>query len=400
MIERANKKRYTLLIYLMLAVAVITAYEPMRHNDFINYDDTVYVTKNPHITGGLTAKSVIRAFTSPHFYMYHPLTTLSHMLDCELFGLEPFWHHADSLLFHTFSTLLLFWVLKRMTGAVWASAFVAAVFALHPLQVDSVAWVAERKSVLSGFFWILTIAAYIRYAERPRAGRYLLVVIVYILALLSKPVVVTLPFVLLLLDYWPLRRFESKTGKNSGSEKPQYKQFSSKYLVIEKLPLFILSVILSVVTFVAQRGGGAVMSLADRPVKYRLANAFIAYSKYVEKFVWPHKLAIFYPHPDKTVSIVSSVVCALVLLFLTATFIYLGRRKRYLTVGWLWFVGVLVPVIGIVQVGSQKMADRYMYIPVIGLSVIIAWGIQDIAKKLNTTARYIFIHTAHNSSIC
>lgn len=241
MTEHAHKRPCLLLIYLMLVASVILAYEPMRHNEFISYDDPDYVTENPHITGGLTAKSIIWAFTSPHYHMYHPLTSLSHMLDCQLFGLEPLWHHADSLLFHTLNALLLFWVLKRMTGAVWASAFVAALFALHPLQVDAVAWVAERKTVLSGFFWILTMAAYVRYFERPTLGRYVPVIIVYVLALMSKPVVVTLPFVLLLLDYWPLRRLRTNSAQNEESGKLQYRQFSAKWLIVEKLPLFILS---------------------------------------------------------------------------------------------------------------------------------------------------------------
>ncbi len=382
MAGHAHKNRYTFLIYVMLVAAVVVAYEPMRHNDFISYDDPHYVTGNPHITGGLTAKSVIWAFTNPHYHMYHPLTSLSHMLDCELFGLEPLWHHADSLLFHALNTLLLFWVVKRMTGAVWPSAFVAAIFALHPLQVDSVAWVSERKSVLSGFFWILTMAVYLRYSERPTLGRYVLVIIVYVLALMSKPVVITLPFVLLLLDYWPLGRLRTRSAENEEPGKLRYRQFSTGRLVMEKLPLFILSAILSVITFVVQRIGGAVSPLAMIPVKYRIANVFLAYLKYIEKFIWPHKLAIFYPHPANRIPMVTAGICALVFIIISVRCFQLGRRKKYLAVGWLWFVGMLVPVIGIVQVGAQAMADRYMYIPMIGLLIMIAWGADEASAKL------------------
>ncbi len=381
MTAKTHKKLYVLLIYLALLVSVLVAYEPLRRNDFVNYDDDKYITENPHVLAGITRDSVIWAFTEPHFHMYHPLTSLSHMLDCELFGLNPFWHHASSLLFHMLNALLLFWVVKRMTGFVWASAFVAAVFALHPLQVDSVAWVAERKSVLSGFFWILTMAAYVRYAEHPHVGRYFLVAAVYALALMSKPVVVTLPFVLLLLDYWPLHRLRRKPGENADLGKLRYQQFSAGRLVMEKLPLFILSAILSVITFVVQHSGGIVLPLGRIPVKYRIANAFVAYLKYIEKFIWPHKLAVFYPHPAYRISMVTAVVCALVFILISAMFIYLGRRKRYLAVGWLWFVGMLVPVIGIVQAGDQAMADRYMYIPIIGLLMIIAWGAAELGAK-------------------
>ena len=382
MTEHTHKSRHTFLIYPLLVAAIVLAYEPMRHNDFISYDDPDYVTRNPHITGGLTAESVIWAFTKPHYHMYHPLTSLSHMLDCELFGLDPFWHHAASLFFHMLNALLLFWVLKRMTGAVWASAFVAAIFALHPLQVDSVAWVAERKSVLSGSFWILTMITYVFYSERPGPGRYLLVVVGYVLALLSKPVVISLPFALLLLDYWPLRRIRTKSAENKQSEKPRYRRFSAKRLIVEKVPLLILSAALCVITIFALHGSGAVMPLETIPIRYRIANAFIAYLKYIQNFIWPSKLAVLYPHPADRILMIEAATCALVLISILGLCIYLGNRKRYLPVGWLWFIGTLVPVIGIVQAGAQAMADRYMYVPIIGLLIIIAWGAGEASAKM------------------
>jgi tetratricopeptide (TPR) repeat protein len=315
------------------------------------------------------------------------LTSLSHMLDCQLFGLVPSWHHLTSLLLHIAGTLLLFWVLKRMTGKVWLSAFVAAVFAVHPLQVESVAWVAERKSVLSGFFWMLTIAAYVIYTERPCIGRFLLVVLVFALAALSKPMVVTLPFVLLLLDYWPLGRFQwtHQSGVNtlSKSESVELSSQSSplRCLIAEKIPLFILAAILSIITFIAQRSGGA-MKLTDHvPLEFRIANAFISYLAYIGKMIWPRRLAVFYPHPADEVSVWLAVAAALLLLTPSILVIRSARNRKYLLVGWLWYLGTLVPVIGLVQVGGQARADRYMYLPVIGLLIIIAWGLADLAPK-------------------
>jgi hypothetical protein len=281
--ERAPKKLYVFLIYLVLALATFIVFERLCHSDFVNYDDDVYVTENTHVNGGITADSIFWAFTSPHCHMWHPLTSLSHMLDCQLFGLNPSWHHLTSLLLHIASTLLLFWVLKRMTGAVWLSAFVAAVFALHPLQVESVAWVAERKSVLSGFFWMLTIAAYVLYAERPGIGKYLLVILVFCLAVMAKPMVVTLPFVLLLLDYWPLCRFqwghrnEAETLSQSESVEVNRQSLPPWRLVVEKIPLFILSAVLSVITFIAQKSGRVVVQTELLPLNFRIPNALISY---------------------------------------------------------------------------------------------------------------------------
>jgi tetratricopeptide (TPR) repeat protein len=310
------------------------------------------------------------------------------MLDCQLFDLNPFWHHLTSLLFHVANALLLFWVLKRMTGDVWPSAFVAAVFALHPLQVDSVAWVAERKNVLSTLFWILTVAAYVRYTEHPGIGRYLLVVLAFSLGLMSKPTVVTLPFVLLLLDFWPLGRLQWGRKKRGAqnllqaeSAKVCYQQLSAWRLIREKVPLFILAAILSVITFFVQHTGGAVSPLTKIPLDFRIANAFISYLKYIGKVIWPSRLAIFYPHPAGRFSMAGVVTSALLLVLFSICCIYAARRRRYPAVGWLWYVGTLVPVIGLVQAGAQAMADRYMYIPMIGLLIVIAWGVNELVAE-------------------
>jgi len=385
--DKTSNKYWSLYICLALVLATFIAYEPMRHNGFVNYDDDVYVTENRNVNRGITAESVFWAFTNPHCHMWHPLTSLSHMLDCQLFGLVPFWHHLTSLLLHTAGTLLLFWVLKRMTGKVWASAFVAAAFALHPLQVESVAWVAERKSVLSSFFWMLTIAAYIRYAERPCIGRYLLVILAFCLALMAKPMVVTLPFALLLLDYWPLGRFQwgrqsqKESSMQSESAKVSYQSSSSWLLIVEKIPLFILSAILSVITFIAQKGGRVVVRAEHLPLNSRIANALFSYLTYIGKMIWPSRLAVFYPHPVDTVSIWRVVVAALLLLAVSVWVIRSARSHKYLLVGWLWYLGTLVPVIGLVQVGGQARADRYMYLPMVGLLIIIAWGLGELAAK-------------------
>jgi tetratricopeptide (TPR) repeat protein len=319
--------------------------------------------------------------------MWHPLTSLSHLLDYELFGLEPAGHHLTSLLFHIASTLLLFGILKRMTGAIWASAFVAAAFALHPLNVESVAWVAERMNVLSTFFWLLTIAAYIRYAERPGVGRFLLVVWVFGLSIMTKAMVVTLPFALLLLDYWPLNRLQwRRRVEQEDSSEPQAHQTGSQgvsiwHLLLEKTPLFLLTIGLSTVTYIAQQKGGVMSDLGNVPLKYRAANALVSYVTYIRKMVWPSRLAVFYPHPFDKLPLWQVLASALLLLIITIAVILLIRRRRYPAVGWFWYMGILVPVIGLVQVGSQAMADRYTYLPFIGLFIMIAWGLPDLLAK-------------------
>jgi tetratricopeptide (TPR) repeat protein len=387
MMKRDRNKLYVISICVALALATIIAYEPIHRNDFINYDDDEYVTENPQVTAGITRESLIWAFTTPHVANWHPLTSLSHMLDCQLFGLNAFWHHLVNLLFHIANTLLLFWVLQRMTGAVWASAFVAAAFALHPLHVESVAWVAERKGVLSGFFWMLTMAAYIGYAQRPAIARYMLVFLFFALGLMAKPMVITLPFVLLLLDYWPLERFQlklqtkrntSRKIKSAGLNCP-----SSSFwrLVIEKIPLFVLAIISAVLTLVFQRIGGAIKSTEFLPINLRLANAAVSYIRYIGKMVWPTHLAVFYPHPGANLPLWQPILALMILAGISAVIIHIGRHKRYLTVGWLWYLGTLVPVIGLIQVGSQAMADRYTYLPSIGIFIVVTWGAVELTAQ-------------------
>jgi Flp pilus assembly protein TadD len=382
--NRPLHKNISLLAYGFLVITALAAYWPVLKCEFVKYDDDKYVTENPHVKRGITRESVVWAFKKPHYHMWHPLTSLTHLLDYQLFGLNPTWHHLTSLLFHIASTLLLFGILKRMTAAVWPSLFVAAAFALHPLNVESVAWVSERKNVLSTFFWMLTIAAYIRYTDRSCLGRFLLVVLVFALATLTKPIVVTLPFVLLLLDYWPLGRLQFKrlsdeqdleqaeSGQVDGRRVPLWR------LLVEKIPLFALVTALSAVTFIAQQRGGVMSGWHNVPLKYRLANALVSYVTYISKMVWPTRLAVFYPHPFNKLPIWQVVASVLVLLTVSVAVLWFARRRKYLTVGWLWYLGILIPVIGIVQVGSQAMADRYTYLPFIGLFIMIAWGMYEL----------------------
>jgi Tfp pilus assembly protein PilF len=382
-----NKRQKIIpLVYLTLTLATVVAYEQVRHNDFVSYDDFAYVTENPDVSSGITRNSVIWAFTNVHLGNWHPLTGLSHMLDCQLFGLEASWHHLTNLFFHVANTLLLFAVLKRITGAVWRSAFVAAAFVLHPLHVESVAWIAERKDVLSGFFWMLTVAAYIRYAQRPAIPKYLLVVLAFTLGLMAKPMLVTLPFVLLLLDYWPLRRFQWSSQGISGVSPPlevveaSCKKATTYRLITEKIPLFVLTAASSVVTFMAQKSQGAIMAMEILPIKERLANVPVSYVSYIGKMIYPTNLAVLYPiYKDSPAW--QPIVSLLLLAVISAAVIYAARRRTYLAVGWLWYIGTLVPVIGLVQVGSQAMADRYTYLPSIGIFIMVAWGAADLVVK-------------------
>jgi len=371
------------LICLFLIVVIFAVFWQVRTHEFLKYDDQVYVTDNSHVKAGLTLKSVIWAFTTTHAANWHPLTWLSHMLDCQLYGLKPAGHHLTSLLLHILNTLLLFLVLKRMTGALWGSSFVAALFALHPLHVESVAWVAERKDVLSTFFWILTMWTYVRYTKRPRLNRYWLVLLSFALGLMSKPMLVTLPFVLLLVDYWPLGRlqFRPLSGPhrlNTDKSKDTSDQGSFVLrLVLEKAPFFVLAAVSSFLTFFVQRSGGAVASLGLVPLETRVANALVSYVSYIGKMIWPHRLAVFYPYPDMFPA--WQVAGAVLLLGCVTLLVILGaRRWPYLMVGWLWYLGTLVPVIGLVQVGEQAMADRYTYVPLIGPFIMIAMGVSDI----------------------
>ncbi|MCG6917595.1 MAG: tetratricopeptide repeat protein [Deltaproteobacteria bacterium] len=356
----------------------------MRNHNFIRLDDDEYVTENSHVNTGLSWDNITWAFTSTHAANWHPVTWLSHMLDCELFGLNPKGHHLTSILFHLLNTLLLFLILQRMTGTLWRSGFVAGLFALHPLHVESVAWVAERKDVLSTFFMFLTLWSYIWYVERPGLYRYLLIILFFTLGLMAKPMLVTLPFVLLLLDYWPLERIQlcQSDLSHPGQSQPaiNHKKLRTRALglLLEKTPLFVLAAVSSLITFLVQRSGGAVGALEIYPFHIRIANALLSYLLYITKMIWPQNLAVLYPHPGQSLPMWQAAGAGLLLLVISIVVIRAGRRYPYLPVGWLWYLGTLVPVIGLVQVGSQAMADRYTYVALIGLFVIIAWGVTDL----------------------
>jgi len=383
--ERESVRWHDLLIYLLLLIATLAVYSQVRNFDFVNYDDREYISTNARVRAGLNAESLAWAFTTGYGGNWFPLTWLSHMLDCRLFGLDSGLHHLTSVLIHALSTLLLFALLKRMTGSRWSSAFVAFLFALHPLHVESVAWVTERKDVLSAFFWFLTLWGYARYVERPQLSRYLLVLITFCLGLMSKSMVVTLPFVLLLLDFWPLRRLSFRGAADPEGSKQRAKPSAKAKpkvaaVLLEKVPLFVLSAIISIITFVVQRGGGAVVSLDFIPLGTRLSNGLISYLSYIYNILWPTRLAAFYPQPP-ALMVWQILAAGLALAAISVAVFLCVRRYPYLAVGWLWFLGTLVPVIGLVQVGMQARADRYTYLPSIGIFLMVAWGVTDLSKR-------------------
>jgi predicted Zn-dependent protease len=377
-----NTRRELGLGLLLIALTAAT-YWGVSQNDFVSYDDGDYVTENPHVQAGLTREGIAWAFGRLHTERtyWHPLTWLSHMLDCQIFGLRPAAHHLMNLLFHVINVVLLFLVLRRMTGALWKSALVAALWSIHPLQVDSVAWVTERKNLLSTLFWLLTMLAYTRYAEQPGLQRYLLVVLSLALGLMCKPVLVTLPFVLLLLDFWPLRRVGIRPQATEMTAPQAAVPFVTSSCppvrlgraVLEKVPLLALATVSGVLTIFAHQKVDCLRPWQDFPLVSRLANAFVSYARYLKKFFVPDNLAAFYPHPGRWPD---WVVWGSVLLVatLTALVVWRARRAPHGFIGWLWFLGVLVPAIGIVQVGSQSMADRFAYQPLMGLLIGIVWA--------------------------
>jgi tetratricopeptide (TPR) repeat protein len=378
----------------LLAVALVFG-QTLGHG-FVSFDDNGYVYENPHVKSGLSLEGVAWAFTHSYEANWHPLTWLSHMLDCQLYDLKPWGHHLSNVLLHAAAAILLFLVLRRMTGRLWPSALVAAVFAVHPLRVESVAWVAERKDVLSGLFFMLTLAAYGRYVRRPSSlGRYLLVMLLFALGLLAKPMLVTVPFVLLLLDYWPLRRWNPSSagsvprpcsawcpGTSSAGTVPGALLLRSSgtplRLVLEKLPLLALAAASCVATLLAQ--AGAIVSVAHVPMRWRIANALVSYVAYLGQFFYPAGLAPLYPHPEGAVAAWKVIGALLAITGITAAVLAWRRRFPCLLVGWLWYLGMLLPVIGLVQVGVQAMADRYTYLPQIGLVLALAWGVADVAR--------------------
>ena len=359
----------TVVICLLLVAAVFMVFGQTLRHEFVNLDDEDYVYQNPEVVRGLTLQGITWAFTHSYASNWHPLTWISHMLDCQLYGLNPGGHHLTSVLLHAATVVLLFLVLRRMTGALWPSAVVAAVFAIHPLRVESVAWVSERKDVLSGLFFVLTLAAYVRYARNPFSlGRYLLVALCFALGLMSKPMLVTLPFALLLLDYWPLQRIP-RTASGSALR-------ALRPLIVEKLPLLALSATSCVVTVFAQ--GEAVVTIEQSPIPLRIGNAAVSYVAYLGQMVFPIRLAPFYPLFVNDLSIWKAGLALVLFAAISVGILLLRRRRPYLLVGWLWYVGMLVPVIGLLQVGNQARADRYTYLPQIGVYLLLVWAIRDI----------------------
>ncbi len=366
--------RLDLIVCLVLALTTVLVYRDIFSHQFVIIDDPVYVSQNPYVGSGLTLQGVKWAFTTTRAEFWHPLTWLSYMLDTQMLGARPAGYLFTNLLLHVLNAILVFLLFTRMTGAVWQSAFVAALFALHPLHVESVAWIAERKDVLSAFFWMLTTYFYFSYVERPGYKRYLSVCLLLTLGLMAKPMLVTLPFVLLLLDYWPLGRF--KPEKPLGASIP-----SALFLIREKIPLFIITTVFSLTAFLVQKSGGGISSTEQYSFADRTYNAIISYTSYMWKMIWPHKLAVFYSFPDNfPIWKVGSAVFLLICITIPA--LKSTRRYPFFIVGWLWYLGTLLPVIGLIKFGDFSMADRYMYIPLIGLAIIIAWGIPVILSRI------------------
>jgi len=361
------------VLCLLLVAATLAVYNPVNRNAFVNFDDDHYITGNPHVLAGLKWDTVKWAFTDYYEANWHPLTWLSHALDAQLFGLNPVGHHYMNVVLHALNAVLLFLLLQSATGFTWRSLMVAALFALHPVNVESVAWASERKNVLSMMFLLLALQAYGWYARRPAAGRYILVAGLFACGLMSKPQVITLPFLLLLWDYWPLGRYGSAGGT------PARQPARAPALLLEKVPLFLLSLASAVVTMQAQKAGGAIHSAIIYPFRLRLENAIVSYSRYIGKAFWPTQLSPLYPHPLDLLKSWQVIASALFLLAVTALVIR-NRRHGYLVTGWFWFLGTLVPMIGLVQVGEQAMADRYAYLPFIGLFLMVGWGAGEWAE--------------------
>lgn len=388
---RLSKIRRELLVCLFLMVTTCGAYEQVGGHGFVTFDDGLYVTENMRVQNGLNRENIAWSFTTTHAGNWHPLTWISHMLDVSLFEMHPGSHHLVSLFFHLVNSLLLFFVFRQMTGAIWQSAFVAALFAIHPLHVESVAWVSERKDVLSTFFGMLTLLSYGRYAKYGARSSYLTALLFFILCLLAKPMLVTLPFILLLLDNWPLCRLKSKNHMRDVSY--GNKNISFFDLVIEKIPFFVITAASGVVTFYAQRSGGSVAPLEVFPFGLRIANAAVAYIKYIAKMLWPVHLSAFYPHLY-SLPMWQVAGAVFLLILITCGCIRTFKQRPYLLVGWLIYLGTLVPVIGLIQVGEQALADRYTYVPLIGIFIMLAWGIPELLAKWRHRNKVLILGSA------
>jgi tetratricopeptide (TPR) repeat protein len=363
--DAIREKRRTVYIAFVLTIITAVVYSGVFKNDFINFDDNVYVTSNTHIQQGLSWEGVMWAFTTIYGSNWHPLTWISHMLDIQFFGLNPAGHHLTNLIFHILATLLLFGFLRYATGKVWVSSLVAALFALHPVHVESVAWVAERKDVLSAIFWFLTLWAYVYYTRSPNKRKYALVLILFAFGLLAKPMLVSLPFILLLLDYWPLERMTLNRQ-------------AVGLLLLEKIPLLIMAVASSIITVIAQQEAISGFNRID--FKIRLSNAILSYCIYLWQAFWPTGLAIFYPYANP--HSINVLGCSFLLVVVTVAVLWKGRQSKFLITDWFWFIIALIPVIGIVQVGGQAHADRYTYLPFIGIFIIFIWGFNEISEKI------------------
>ena len=368
------------LICLFLTGIILSIYIQTKDFEFINLDDNLYVFQNPYVQQGLTQKSIITAFTTTTGGFWIPVTVLSLMADYEIYGMNAGGYHLTNVFFHILNTLLLFFALKQLTGSFSRSSFVASFFAVHPMFVESVVWISERKDVLSMFFFLLTIISYNRYTRQKSRVRYIYVFILFALGLMAKPMIVTLPFALLLLDYWPLNRL-------SLNRKNFFKSLTP--LVIEKIPLFILSIFFSIITFTTQNIGKAVIGLEKYSIIVRINNAVISYILYLKKFFIPGDLAVFYPHPLNTIPLWQTVISAALLILISYAAIRLSRKHPFFLMGWLWFAGILFPVIGISQSGLQAMADRFIYIPSIGLIIIMTWGITAAVKRLKIKKKIV-----------
>lgn len=384
----ASRERQKVVFCLVLAAATLAFYNPIAQAGFILLDDVPYILDNPPVRAGLTWATVKWSFTTYHAGYWHPLTWLSHALDCQWFGLNPAGHHYVSLLFHAVNAVLLFLLLQEATALLWPSLMVGLLFALHPVNVESVAWAAERKNVLSMTFFLLALWAYGRYARRGGVGRYLVVALLFVLGLMAKPQIITLPCVLLLWDYWPLRRMFPKSGEADPGSQIAPRSFA--FLVLEKIPLFVIVAVSSWITVQAQRSADAVRTLSEYSLAARVENTIVSYGQYLADLFWPHRLAPLYPHPGNSLPLWQVVVSSAVLLLLTAL-VVVWRDRRYLAVGWFWFLGVLVPMIGIVQVGEQARADRFVYIPMIGVAIALVWAVSELAEKENIPPKWLAV---------
>lgn len=371
-------------VIVLISVCLLFAYWPIRTLEFVNYDDDRYVTNNPRVQSGLTWENITWAFSTMTVSNWHPVTWHSHMWDCELFGLNPLGHHLMSLAIHLSNGILVFLVFRRFTGNGLGSATFAGVFLLHPLSVESVAWISERKNVLCTLFWLLSILAYLRYVKKPCWSRYLLLCLFFVLGLLTKPMVVTLPFVLLLLDYWPLGRIDIAHKKQSRGSKDLILSGGNVIplgqIIGEKIPLLLLAVTSGLITLAAQKAGTAVVSIQEFQLKTRLANAAVAYVTYLFKIIWPSTLAVPYPHPGDSILGWQFPASGLLILSITTLAFWQGRKFPSFLVSWLWFAGTLIPVSGLIQVGEQAMADRYVYIPLIGILLVALTGFEKLTR--------------------